>query len=117
MINTSGYRKMTEFSHIIAIITAGSYEEAHKIAEALVCGGKAACANIVPKAHSLFRWRGKVEEAEENILLVKTRAELFPEVVRVVKEIHSYELPEIIALPLVDGEPDYLAWITKETEK
>lgn len=107
---------MAECSHIITIITAGSYEEAHKIADALVRGGKAACVNIVPKANSLFRWRGKVEEAEESLLLVKTRAELFSEVVRVVKEIHSYEVPEIIALPVVDGDPDYLAWITKETE-
>jgi len=106
-----------ECSPIVAIITAGSYEEAHKIAEALVRGGKAACVNIVPKASSLFRWRGKVEEAEESLLLVKTRAELFPEVVRVVKEIHSYEVPEIIALPVVDGDPDYLAWLAKETGK
>jgi len=106
-----------ECSPIVAIITAGSYEEAHKIAEALVQGGKAACVNIVPEASSLFRWRGRVEEAEESLLLVKTRAELFHEVVRVVKEIHSYEVPEIIALPVVDGDADYLAWLAKETGK
>jgi len=108
---------MTEYSPIVAIITAPGYDEAHKIAEALVCQGKAACVNIVPKASSIFRWRGKIEEAEESLLLVKTRAELFPEVVRVVKEIHSYEVPEIIALPVVDGDADYLAWLAKETEK
>ena len=106
-----------EYSPIVTIITAGSYEEAHKIAEALVHQGKAACVNIVPKASSLFRWRGKVEEAEESLLLVKTKAELFPEVVRVVKEIHRYEVPEIIALPVVDGDADYLAWLAKETGK
>lgn len=107
---------MAESSYVVILITTGSYEEAHKIADALVCGGKAACVNIVPKANSLFRWQGKVEEAEENLLLVKTRAELFSEVVRVVKGIHSYEMPEIIALPVVEGDPGYLAWITKETE-
>lgn len=106
---------MAKSSYVVILITTGSYEEAYKIADALVSQRGAACVNIVPKVKSLFRWRDKVEGAEENLLLVKTKAELFPEVVRVVKGIHSYEVPEIIALPVIEGTPDYLGWISKET--
>jgi periplasmic divalent cation tolerance protein len=72
-----------------------------------VVGGKrkVACVNIVPKVSSLFRWKGKIEEAEESLMVVKTRAELFPDIVSTVKSIHSYEVPEIIALPIVEGNP------------
>jgi len=96
---------------VIVLVTAGSDEEAHKIAELLVNAKTAACVNIVPGVDSLFRWRGKVESARESLLLVKTRASLFPEVVNLVKEIHSYEVPEIIALPIIGGSEDYLKWL------
>jgi periplasmic divalent cation tolerance protein len=69
----------------------------------------------VPKVNSTFRWKGKIENAEESLLVVKTRARLFPEVVGVVKSIHSYKVPEIVALPIVEGNPDYLAWLKEET--
>lgn len=108
--------KLAESSYVVILITAGSYEEAHSIADALVSQRKAACVNIVPKGNSLFRWGDKVEEAEESLLLVKTRAELFPEAVNLVRGINSYELSEITALPVVEGNSDYLAWISKETE-
>jgi periplasmic divalent cation tolerance protein len=96
---------------IVVLITAGSKEEAHKIAESLVNGKKAACVNIVAGVDSLFRWEGKIESARESLLLVKTRASLLPEIVSLVKEIHSYEVPEIIALPIIAGSEDYLKWL------
>jgi len=108
--------EMAESGFVVILITAGSYEEARKIADTLVSRRKAACVNIVPGVDSLFWWQGKVESAEESLLLVKTRAELFPEVVALVKAAHSYEVPEIIALPIIDGSADYLDWIGKETE-
>jgi periplasmic divalent cation tolerance protein len=106
---------MAKPAYLVVFITASSYEEARKIASALVDQKKAACVNIVPKVNSLFRWKGKIEEVEESLMVVKTRAELFPEVVSAVKSIHSYEVPEIIALPIVEGNPDYLTWLKEET--
>jgi periplasmic divalent cation tolerance protein len=107
---------MAKPAYLVVFITASSYEEARKIADALVAQRKAACVNIVPRVNSLFRWKGKIEEAEESLLVVKTRTKLFPDVVRTVEEIHSYDVPEIIALPIVEGNPDYLQWINEETE-
>ena len=106
---------MAKPAYLVVFITASSYEEARKIASALVDLKKAACVNIVPKVNSLFRWKGKIEEAEESLMVVKTRAELFPDVVSTVKSIHSYDVPEIIALPIIEGNPDYLAWLKEET--
>jgi len=107
---------MAKPAYLVVFITTSSYDEARKIADALVVQKKAACVNIVPKANSLFRWKGKIEEAEESLMVVKTRAELFPDVASMVKSIHSYEVPEIIALPIVEGNPDYLSWLKEETE-
>jgi periplasmic divalent cation tolerance protein len=107
--------EMTKSSYIVVFITTSSYEEARKIASALVDQRKAACVNIVPKVSSLFRWKGKIEDVEESLMVVKTRAELFPDIVSTVKSIHSYEVPEIIALPIVEGNPDYLSWLKEET--
>jgi periplasmic divalent cation tolerance protein len=106
---------MAKPGYLVVFITTSGYEEARKIADTLVDRKKAACVNIVPKVNSLFRWKGKIEEAEESLMVVKTRAELFTDVVSVVKSIHSYEVPEIIALPIVEGNPDYLEWLKKET--
>jgi periplasmic divalent cation tolerance protein len=101
--------KTTE--RIIVLITAGSEEEARKIAKLLVKEKKAACVNIVPGMDSLFRWKGKMDSARESLLLVKTRASLFSEIISLVKEAHSYEVPEIIALPIVGGSEEYLKWL------
>jgi periplasmic divalent cation tolerance protein len=106
---------MAKPTYLVVFITTSSYEEARKIADALVDLKKAACVNIVPKVSSLFRWKGKIEDVEESLMVGKTRAELFPEVVSTVKSIHSYEVPEIIALPIVEGNPDYLSWLKEET--
>jgi len=96
---------------IIVLITAGSEEEAHNIAESLVKEKKAACVNIVPTVDSLFWWEGKIDSARESLLLVKTKTSLFPEVVELVKRTHSYEVPEVIALPIIAGSDDYLKWL------
>jgi periplasmic divalent cation tolerance protein len=96
---------------IVVLITTSSEEEAHKIAELLVNGRKAACVNIVPRVDSLFWWKGKLDSARESLLLVKTKASLLPAIISLVKEIHSYEVPEIIALPIIAGSEDYLKWL------
>ena len=102
---------MNKTDGIIVLITAGSEEEAHKIAELLVNEKKAACVNIVPGIDSLFWWEGKIDSARESLLLVKTKAPLFPEIVELVKRTHSYEVPEIIALHIIAGSEDYLKWL------
>jgi len=107
---------MAKYEYIVVFITAGSHEEARMIGDTLISQRKAACVNIIPQINSLFRWEGKIEGDRESLLLVKTRAELFPEIVDAVKSIHSYDVPEIIALPIVEGSQDYLKWIGKETE-
>ena len=105
---------MEGFPYIVILITAGSPEEAHKVAEALVEQRMAACVNIVPEVHSLFWWEGHLDSGKETLLLAKTKAALLEDVVRLVKELHSYDVPEIIAVPIIGGNQDYLDWIGKE---
>ena len=102
---------MKKTDRIIVLITAGSEEEAHKIAELLTNEKKAACVNIMPTVDSLFWWEGKIETAKERLILVKTKASLFPEIVELIERTHSYEVPEIIALPIIAGSEDYLKWL------
>ena len=102
---------MKEADKIVVLITTSSEEEARKIAELLVNGKKAACVNIVPGVDSVFWWKDRLDSARESLLLVKTRASLFPEIVELVKRTHSYEVPEIIALPIIAGSEDYLKWL------
>ena len=98
-------------SAVVLMITAGSEEEARKIAKLLVKEKKAACVSIVPRVDSLFRWKGRIESAHESLLLVKTRASLLSDIISLVKRAHSYEVPEIIALPVTGGNEDYLKWL------
>ena len=95
----------------IVLTTAGSREEAEKIAHALVERRLAACVNIVSPIHSVYRWQGKVENADEHLLLIKTTAAGFDAVARAIRELHSYELPECIELSIERGSADYLEWI------
>ena len=99
---------MKETDKIVALITTSSEEEARKIAELLVNGKKAACVNIVPGVDSVFWWEDKLDSARESLLLVKTKASLFPEIVELAKRVHNYEVPEITALPIIAGSEDYL---------
>ena len=107
---------MEELAYIVLLITASNIEEANKIAEVLLNQRKAACVNIVPGVSSLFWWQDKLDSAQESLLIVKTKASLLPEIISLVKGIHSYDVPEIIALPIVGGNQDYLEWIDKEVK-
>ncbi|MGB0005578.1 MAG: divalent-cation tolerance protein CutA [Candidatus Sulfotelmatobacter sp.] len=95
----------------IVLTTTGSEAEAQKIARHLVENRMAACINIVPQIDSVYRWQGKVEEASEWLLLIKTTADAFEKVRQAIAELHSYELPECVCLKVEDGSPHYLQWI------
>ncbi|MFZ0322101.1 MAG: divalent-cation tolerance protein CutA [Candidatus Sulfotelmatobacter sp.] len=95
----------------IVLTAAGSEQEAKKIARHLVENRLAACVNIVPQVVSVYRWRGKVEEATEWILLIKTTTAVFEKLHQAIVERHSYELPECICLSIEDGSSGYLEWI------
>ena len=95
----------------IVLTTAGSEEEAGKIARQLVERGLAACVNIIPRVESIYRWQGKVESAQEWLLIIKTTATRFPAVRDAIRELHSYELPECIAFSVEDGSLPYLKWL------
>ena len=99
---------------VVIYITTGTDEEAQKVAEELLKQRKAACVSILPGVSSTFWWQDKLDSAQEILLIVKTKASLVNEIVRLVTEIHSYDVPEIIALPIVGGNRDYLEWIGKE---
>jgi len=95
----------------IVLSTAGSEDEARKIAHHLVEHHLAACVNLVPQIESIYRWQGKIESSQEWLLVIKTTAEKFPAVRDAIRELHSYELPECIAISVEDGSADYLEWI------
>ena len=107
---------MEEFTYIVLFITTGSAEEAQQISGMLLEQRKAVCVNIVPRVNSLFWWKDKLDSAQESLLIVKTKASLLNEIIKLVREIHSYDIPEIIALPIVGGNQDYLEWIGKEVK-
>ena len=100
---------------IVIITSGGSAAEADRIGSALVEDRLAACVQIVPVA-SIYRWRGAVEHAAEHVLHIKTRAELAGGVEARVRALHSYDLPELIVLPVSGGSAEYLAWLRAETE-
>jgi len=100
----------------VVLTTAGSEEEARKIAHRLVERRLAACVNIVPRIESVYRWQGKVESAAEWLLIIKTRAPLFESVRDAIREIHSYDLPECVMLEIADGDKAYLAWLAENTD-
>ena len=107
---------MVEFNQVVILVTAGNREEAEVIADVLLEQNRAACVNIVLAVDSHFLWQGKLEAGQEVLLIIKTQASLVDEVTNLVKTIHSYDVPEIIALPIIGGNPEYLAWIDTETE-
>jgi periplasmic divalent cation tolerance protein len=96
---------------IIVFVTVASEAEAIKISEVLVERELAACVNIIPGMRSIFQWDGKIREEQEFLLLAKTVNEVFDQLVLAVKANHSYQVPEVIALPIAYGSEDYLGWI------
>lgn len=107
---------MENEKNVVIYITTGTDEEAQKVAEALLEKRKAACVNILSGVRSIFWWQGKLDSAQEILLIVKTKASLVNEIVGLVREVHSYDVPEIIALPIVGGNRDYLEWIDNEVK-
>ncbi len=102
-------------SFVVVFITAGAPAEAEKIATTLLKRRQAACVNIVPGVTSHFWWQDKLDKADEHLLVAKTRENLLPDLIKTVKKLHQNEVPEIIALPIAGGDPDYLAWLDSET--
>lgn len=104
---------MPSNSKIIVLTNCGSPKEARRIAKALVERRLAACVNtITAPVESVYRWKGKIEKAKECLLLIKTSRARFAAVERTIRELHSYEVPEIIAVPIVSGSREYLGWFT-----
>ncbi|MFO0753602.1 MAG: divalent-cation tolerance protein CutA [Thermodesulfovibrionales bacterium] len=101
---------------LVVYITAPGEEEAVKIARTLVEERLAACVNLVKGIRSLYRWEGKIEDDSEVLMIAKTRRELFASLQQRVKELHPYSVPELIALPIVGGSPDYLCWLHDATK-
>ena len=102
-------------SALVIFVTAGSESEAEKIALELVQERLAACVSIVPKIKSIYTWEEKIEKEEEILLIIKTREALFKKVRDRVKYLHSYTVPEIIAVPVTNGLKEYLDWIEEVT--
>jgi len=102
---------------IVVLVTAGSEEEATRIARDLVEKKLVACVNILPGVRSIFQWEGKVTEECEYLLIAKTVSQAFEPVVAAVKSLHSYRVPEIIALPIQQGLPEYLRWVRESTNQ
>lgn len=100
-------------SDIVVLVTASSQEEGARIARAFVEERLAACVNLVPSIASTYWWQGKIEEATEYLLIVKTRQDRLDRLIARVRELHSYTVPEVIALPIIGGNPAYLQWMTE----
>ncbi len=102
---------------IVALVTARDTREANRIARALVGEGLAACVNLTEaRIRSVYRWKGKVETAREILLLVKTTRRAFAAAERRIRALHSYEVPEIVALPIVAGSRAYLRWLERSVK-
>jgi len=97
--------------YIIIFVTAGNKKEAQKIATALIKQKLAACVNIVDKVDSLFFWEGKTQKAKESLLIIKSKKEKFDRIIKLIKSLHSYIVPEIIVLPIIAGDKPYLRWV------
>lgn len=101
--------------YIVILITTKDVAQAKAIAKKLVEEKLAACANIVKAVESLFWWEGKIDSSQEALLIVKSKKSCFKRIVKTVRSLHSYTVPEIIALPIVQGNKDYLEWINQST--
>lgn len=99
---------------IVVLSTCASPEEARRIAGELIAQRLAACVNLLPAVRSIYHWKGAVEEGEETLMMVKSTRPLFEQLKAAIARLHSYEVPEIIVLPIVDGAAPYLAWMDNE---
>ena len=108
---------MTGGEFVVVLVTTATADEAAHIAQTLVEERLAACVNVLGPIRSLFRWAGKVDDATEHLLLAKARAADFALVEQRVRALHSYEVPEVIALPVSAGSAPYLAWLADSTKR
>ena len=99
---------------IVVLSTCGSAEEAAKIARALVEKKLAACVNVMPAVRSFYRWKDVIEDEQESLLVIKSSRALFNDLRVEIERLHSYEVPEVIAVPIVDGSEGYLEWLDRE---
>jgi len=99
---------------IVAFSTCASLEEAQRVARALVEKRLAACVNVLPGIRSVYRWKDAIQDDEEVLLVIKTSRALLPELTAEIERLHSYEVPEVIALAVVDGSERYLTWLNRE---
>lgn len=99
---------------IVVLTTCGSAEEAARLARRLVEIRLAACVTLCPGARSVYRWKGAIEDAEECLLLIKSRRDLFERLRAEIERLHCYQVPEVLALSVVDGAPNYLSWLEAE---
>ena len=99
---------------VLAYTTCSDARKAEKLANRLLQNRIAACINVLPGVKSFYRWQGKVETDAEVLLMIKTSRDLITEVRRVIETLHDYDLPELIVVPIIDGSPDYLAWLERE---
>jgi periplasmic divalent cation tolerance protein len=111
------FRAMIQPLHQIVLNTCPNQEVARAIAAALVERHLAACVNIVPGIESYYRWQGKFSQDQELLLIIKTTAEAFPAISECIQSLHPYELPEIIAVPIETGLPQYLSWLSNPEQK
>ena len=99
---------------IVVLCTCASADEARRIAGELIGQHLAACVNLLPAVRSIYHWKGAVEDGEETLMIIKSARPLFDRLRTAIVRLHSYDVPEIIALPIVDGDASYLAWMDKE---
>ena len=103
-------------NYIVIYITTGSVNEAKKIGRALVEEKLVACSNIISPIRSIYCWQGKICDDKEALMVLKTRKKLFNQIVKRVEKLHSYDVPEIIAMPIIEGSSKYLSWLNEETK-
>jgi periplasmic divalent cation tolerance protein len=97
--------------YVVVLITAKDKKEARKISTGLIKAKLAACVNIIDKVDSMFFWEGKIDQAQESLLVIKSKKEKLSQIMKLVRSLHSYEVPEIIAIPIIAGDKPYLRWI------
>ncbi|MFA5780061.1 MAG: divalent-cation tolerance protein CutA [Elusimicrobiota bacterium] len=102
--------------YVVVFVTASNIKEARKIADGVLKEHLVACVNIIEKIKSIYWWQGKIEKSTEMLLIMKTKISLAKKLIKKVKSLHSYTIPEIIFLPIITGNLDYLKWIEKETK-
>ncbi len=103
-------------NHIVIYITTGSINEAKTIGRVLVEEKLVACSNIISPIRSIYSWQGKICDDKEAMMILKTKKKLFKQIVKRVEKLHSYDVPEIIAMPIIEGSSKYLSWINAETK-